>query len=153
MKIPLGLTVSPSSSDLPLVYKLKKSLYGLKHTSRQWFAKLSHALISRVYSLSLNNYSLLTKSSATSTVLIAVYVDDIRGNDTSEMLSLKAFLDKQFKIKDLEIVHYFLGFEVSWYSCQPTQIPEGAAFRISLFFCLICGDTFGHVYQDYLHFL
>lgn len=120
MKIPLGLIVSPSSSDPPLVCKLKKSLYGLKHASRQWFAKLSHALISRGYSSSINDYSLFTKSSATSIVLIAIYVDDILlvGNDASEMISLKAFMDDQFKIKDLGIVYYFLGFEVC-------HLPDG----------------------------
>ncbi|XP_019236563.1 PREDICTED: uncharacterized protein LOC109216822 [Nicotiana attenuata] len=46
MKIPLGLTVSSSSSGPPLVCKLKKSLYGLKQASRQWFAKLSTAVTS-----------------------------------------------------------------------------------------------------------
>lgn len=60
------------------------------------FAKLSHVFISRGYSSSLNDYSLFTKSSATSIILIAVYVDDIllAGNDTFEKLSLKAFLDE-----------------------------------------------------------
>nr|XP_016471636.1 PREDICTED: uncharacterized mitochondrial protein AtMg00810-like [Nicotiana tabacum] len=35
------------------------------------------------------------------------------GNDDVEMLSLKPFLDHQFKIKDLGTVHYFLGLEIS----------------------------------------
>nr|XP_016461019.1 PREDICTED: uncharacterized mitochondrial protein AtMg00810-like [Nicotiana tabacum] len=116
MKVPLGLSVSGSSPDgSPLVCRLRKSLYGLKHASRQWFAKLSTALLSKGYQSSLNDYSLFTKISATSTVILAVYVDDIllAGDDTEEMGSLKPFLDAQFKIKDLGNVHYFLGLEVS----------------------------------------
>ncbi|XP_019241775.1 PREDICTED: uncharacterized protein LOC109221785, partial [Nicotiana attenuata] len=50
----------------------------------------------------------------------AVYVDDILlvGNDLSEMLSLKSYSDTTFKIKDLGLVHYFLGLEIS-------LIPQG----------------------------
>nr|XP_016478308.1 PREDICTED: uncharacterized mitochondrial protein AtMg00810-like [Nicotiana tabacum] len=115
MKVPLGLIVSSSSSGPPFICKLKKSLYDLKQASWQWFAKLSHALIFRGYSFSLNGYSLFTKFTSSSTILIDVYVDDILlvRNDDSELTSLKAFLDQQFKIKDLEVVHYFLGLEVS----------------------------------------
>ncbi|XP_047256047.1 uncharacterized mitochondrial protein AtMg00810-like [Capsicum annuum] len=42
-------------------------------------------------------------------------MDDIllAGSDVSEMTNLKSFLDHQFKIKDLGLVHYFLGLEIS----------------------------------------
>lgn len=41
-------------------------------------------------------------------------MDDIlsAGDDVSELNNLKAFLDAQFKIKDLGEVHYFLGLEI-----------------------------------------
>ncbi|WMV20234.1 hypothetical protein MTR67_013619 [Solanum verrucosum] len=120
MKIPSGLTVSaPSTSSASLICRLNKSFDGLKQASRQWFAKLSHALISRGYLSSLNDYSLFTKCSTSSTVVIVVYVDDIllSGDDLHELTSLKAFLDDQFKIKDLGDVHYFLGLEVSRSFC------------------------------------
>ncbi|XP_070056703.1 uncharacterized protein [Nicotiana tomentosiformis] len=115
MKIPPGLNVTSSSSPIPLVCKLKKSLYGLRQASRQWFSKLSEALLSRCYISSLNDYSLFTKSSFGSLVVLAVYVDDIllAGDDLTEMNSLKSYLDDQFKIKDLGSVHYFLGLEIT----------------------------------------
>ncbi|XP_019264914.1 PREDICTED: uncharacterized protein LOC109242520 [Nicotiana attenuata] len=48
-------------------------------------------------------------------VILAVYVDDIilTGNDVSEIYALKSYLDEQFKIKDLGILYYVLGIEVS----------------------------------------
>ncbi|XP_019232324.1 PREDICTED: uncharacterized protein LOC109213033 [Nicotiana attenuata] len=68
----------------------------------------------------MNDYSLFTKVSSDSLIVLAVYVDDIllAGNDVIEMNSLKSFLDDQFKIKDLGSVHYFLGLEIS-------LIPQG----------------------------
>lgn len=115
MKIPPGIYVNSSSSSIPLVCKLKKLLYGLRQASRQWFSKLSEALLSRGYISSLNDYSLFTKSSSGSLVVLAVYVDDIllAEDDLTEMNSLKSYLDDQFKIKDLGLVHYFLGLEIT----------------------------------------
>ncbi|KAM3344263.1 hypothetical protein P3S68_026355 [Capsicum galapagoense] len=115
MKIPPGLIVSTSVSGPTLACKLRKSLYGLRQASRQWFAKLSQRLISRGYSASKNDSSLFSKLSDSSIVVLGVYVDDIllAGNDASEIQALKSFLDEQFMIKDLGFVHYFLGLEIS----------------------------------------
>ena len=43
-----------------------------------------------------------------------MYVDDIivAGNDAAEVARLKESLAKEFKIKDLESLQYFLGIEV-----------------------------------------
>lgn len=113
MEVPLGLVAAPN-----LVCKLNKSLYGLKKTCRQWYAKLTKVLCLRGYTHSMYGYSLFYKKEGSSAVYVAVYVDDIvlTSTNISEIESLNAYLHSRFKIKDLGMLHYFLGMEV-----LPTQ--------------------------------
>ncbi|XP_070003380.1 uncharacterized protein [Nicotiana sylvestris] len=117
MKIPpyLQLSSTSPSSSSPLVCRLRMSLYGLKQASKQWFSKLSEALLSRGYIPSKNDYSLFLKSTGSSHTVLVVCIDNIllAGDDIFELDVVKAFLDAQFKIKDLGSIHYFLGLEVT----------------------------------------
>lgn len=110
MKPPPGLTLS----DPTKVCRLKKSLYGLKQASRQWYAKLSSALKTMGYQHSRNDYSLFLKHMGDSIVFVAMYVDYviITGNHEQEITSLMEFLEHEFKIKDLGYLNYFLGLEI-----------------------------------------
>ncbi|XP_070035260.1 uncharacterized protein [Nicotiana tomentosiformis] len=93
--VPPGLEVCASPDSGPLVCRLKKSLYGLRQASRQRFSKLPETLHSKGYIASMNDYSLFTKSSSGTQVVLSMYVDDIllAGNDIVEMASLKSLLD------------------------------------------------------------
>ncbi|WMV21337.1 hypothetical protein MTR67_014722 [Solanum verrucosum] len=110
MKFPAGVT--PPSSNL--VCLLKKSIYGLRQASRQWYVKLTTALTFKGYTLSLNDYSLFYKKTDSSVSIVTIFVDDIlmTGNDMNELNNLKAFLHNEFRIKDLDSLHYFIGMEV-----------------------------------------
>lgn len=96
MKLPPGLMVPNSSPETTKVCKLHKSLYGLKQASRQWYAKLSAALVSIGYQHSFADYSLFTKTSGTKITALLVYVDDIvlAGDDLTEIQHVKSFLDQ-----------------------------------------------------------
>ncbi|KAK8921731.1 hypothetical protein KSP39_PZI020888 [Platanthera zijinensis] len=111
MSLPPG---SSSTLSNP-VCKLKKSIYGLKQASKQWYSKLSTALYSLGYKQSTSDHSLFIKTEGSAFTTILVYVDDIvlAGNCTSEFLSVKKYLHKQFQIKDLGPLRFFLGLEIS----------------------------------------
>ncbi|XP_026452006.1 uncharacterized protein LOC113352397 [Papaver somniferum] len=97
------------------VFKLKKSLYGLKQASRQWFVKLSLVLLSEGFAKSLCDNSLFTYHRGTTSIYFLVYADDIiiTGTDNNFINSLKLRLASHFSIKDLGSLKYFLGIEVS----------------------------------------
>lgn len=117
IKVTLGLDVNSSAStfSVPLVYRLRKSLYGLTQASRQWFSKSSEALLSKGYISSENDYFLFIKSVDGFLIILMVYADDMLlvGDNIVEMQTLKTYLDCQFKIKDLGSIYYFLGLEIS----------------------------------------
>ncbi|XP_019256443.1 PREDICTED: uncharacterized protein LOC109234851 [Nicotiana attenuata] len=110
MEVPQGLQV-----DTPgFICKLKKSLYGLKQASRQWYDKLTESLCSKGYVHFVSDYSFFYKKNGSSTPFVAVYVDDVilTGTDLEEINALKKFLHNKFKIKYPGKLHYFLGLEV-----------------------------------------
>ena len=115
------MRLPPGHPHLPdQVCKLRKSLYGLKQASRQWFAKLTHELTHQGFNQSRNDHSLFIRKTASGVIIAAVYVDDIvlTGTDQLGIHNLKHHLHHVFGIKDLGLLHYFLGFEVGY-------TPEG----------------------------
>jgi len=110
MTIPEGVSCSSDK-----VCKLKKSLYGLKQASREWYEKLTTLLLAEGYCQSTTDYSLFTLQHGSDFTALLVHVDDIilAGTSLVEFQRIKNILDNQFKIKDLGILKYFLGLEVA----------------------------------------
>ncbi|PNY13707.1 putative copia-type protein, partial [Trifolium pratense] len=92
---------------------LKKSLYGLKQAPRAWFDRLSTFLLHHGFICSKADSSLFILKTSSVTTLILIYVDDIlvAGNNDLFITNLVQQLGREFAIKDLGPLHYFLGVE------------------------------------------
>ena len=103
-----------AQGEIGKVCRLRKSLYGLKQSSRAWFEKFSQAVETFGMQKSKSDHFVFYKNSSSSINLLVVYVDDIviTGSDSKGILSLKSFLHNQFHTKDLGMLNYFLGVKV-----------------------------------------
>ncbi|KAD3067216.1 hypothetical protein E3N88_35096 [Mikania micrantha] len=109
MKMPNGYDKGGGSK----VCRLRKSLYGLKQASRNWYQKFTSALLELGFKQSFADHSLFTYKRKDVFIAALIYVDDVivTGNDQDKTQETKSFLDNKFSIKDLGPLKYFLGIE------------------------------------------
>ncbi|KAM0059843.1 putative RNA-directed DNA polymerase [Helianthus debilis subsp. tardiflorus] len=96
------------------VCKLNRALYGLKQAPRAWFQRLSSFLLNRGFQNSRADTSLFIYNRQGILIYLLVYVDDIiiTGNNENFINNFTSCLNKEFKIKDLGSLNFFLGLEV-----------------------------------------
>jgi hypothetical protein len=112
MDLPPGFT---TASDVGKVCKLNKSLYGLKQSPRAWFGKFSQSMKNYGFKQSQADHTLFLKCDKGKLTALIVYVDDmvVTGNDEEGIRRLRDYLAKEFEMKDLGALRYFLGIEVA----------------------------------------
>lgn len=66
-----------SSSIKGKVCRLRKSLYGLRHASCNWFSKFSYALLEYGFQQASAHHSLFTYSKGEVFIAVLVYIDDL----------------------------------------------------------------------------
>ena len=106
--------VAQGESDL--VCKLRRSLYGMKQSSRAWFSRFSSVVQEFDMIRSATDHSVFYHhSSIGQFIYLIVYVDDIiiTGSDHDGIQKLKQHLFSHFQTKDLGKLKYFLGIEVA----------------------------------------
>jgi histone deacetylase 1/2 len=93
------------------VCMLDKALYGLKQAPPAWYARRSAKLLDLGFNASKADTSLFYFNKGEVTVFVLVYVDDIIvASSTQEATEgLLRSLKKDFALKDLGELHYFLG--------------------------------------------
>jgi len=95
------------------VCKLKKDLYGLKQAPRAWYARIDNYLIRLGFSKSHADPNLYYKVVNNAPVILLLYVDDLfLTGEESLITQCKKELASEFDMKDLGLMHYYLGLEV-----------------------------------------
>ena len=97
------------------VYKLKKALHKLKQSPMVQFGRFAKVMKNMGYRQSQENHTLFVKHSNLGGVTtLLVYVDNIimTRNDGNERQTLRQCLTKEFVIKELRMLKYFLGIEI-----------------------------------------
>ena len=97
-----------------LVCKLKKSIYSLKQTSRQWYYKFHGVIISFGFVENPMDQCIFQKVSGSKTYFLVLYVDDIllATNDKGMMHGVKQFISKNFDMKDMGEASYVIGIKI-----------------------------------------
>ncbi|KAK2452382.1 putative mitochondrial protein [Trifolium repens] len=155
MDIPPGFETSENANK---VCKLKKSLYGLKQSPRAWFDRFTKVVKKSGYIQCQTDHTMFLKQSPSGKkAILIVYVDDIvlTGDHEEEIKRLKSLLAKEFEIKDLGNLKYFLGMEVArskkgisvsqrkyvldllketgMLGCKPSETPMDATVKLGNF--------------------
>ncbi|KAG8482828.1 hypothetical protein CXB51_024043 [Gossypium anomalum] len=155
MQQPEGFIVSEKENYVCL---LRKSLYGLKQSPRQWYKRFDSFMTSHDFKRSsLDSCVYFKKNCNGSFVYLLLYVDDmlIAAKDKGEIRKVKAQLSEEFEMKDLGTTKKILGMEIlrdrkasklyltqkgyiekvlcrfNMQSAKPVSTPLAAHFRLS----------------------
>jgi len=112
--------------------KLDRSLYGLKQAPQAWYSRLCGKLQSLGFVPSKADTSLFFYWKGNHVIFMLVYVDDIIMASSSQEAvdALLRDLEKDFAIKDLRNLHYFLGIQVQRKKGELLLTQERYAFDI-----------------------
>jgi hypothetical protein len=107
---PQGFEVNGKESH---VCRLKKALYGLKQAPRAWYSRIDGYLQSMGFTKSEADPNLYYIFVGTDLLILVLYVDDLFLTGAEKLIAgCKADMAVEFEMKDIGMMHYFLGLEV-----------------------------------------
>ena len=111
MMQPKGFVANDSGK---LVCRLKKSIYGLKQASRQWYLKFHSVVASYGFVENKVDQCIYCKVSGRKFIFLILYVDDIllASSDLGLLHETKRMLSNNFDMKDLGEASFVLGIEI-----------------------------------------
>jgi hypothetical protein len=119
---PQGFEVEDRKSH---VCRLKKALYRLKQATRAWYGHIDSFLMSLGFTKSKADSNLYFKVMNNELVILLLYVDDLFLTGEEKLITkCKKRLASEFEMKDLSLMHYFLGLEV-WQSPKRIFLNQG----------------------------
>jgi len=107
---PQGFEVHRKESH---VCRLKKALYGLKQPPRAWYFRIDTYLQQLGFTKSEADPNLYFIVVGEEPLILVLYVDDLIINNVERLIEgCKRDLASEFEMKDIGLMHYFLGLEV-----------------------------------------
>ena len=96
-----------------LVCKLKKSLYGLKQSGRNWYKLLNDHLEQDNFVRNLSDHCVYRKQIGDEQIIVTIWVDDliIAASSNDLLKEFKGTMKAKFNMKDLGKISYFLGIK------------------------------------------
>ncbi|RVW13581.1 Retrovirus-related Pol polyprotein from transposon TNT 1-94 [Vitis vinifera] len=103
-----------SNESKQLVCRLKRSIYGLKQASRQWYRKFDQMITSFGFKENTVDQCIYLKFSGSKFIILVLYVDDIllASSDVGLLHETKRFLSSKFDMKDLGNASFVLGIQI-----------------------------------------
>lgn len=101
-----------------MFYKLKKDLYGVKQAPRAWNEKIDAFFLCKGFHRSIAYRNLCIHLGNGLATVIVLYVDELiiiiifTGGDTKHITQTKRSLASKFEMKDMGLLHFFLGLEI-----------------------------------------
>nr|GEW72495.1 putative zinc finger, CCHC-type [Tanacetum cinerariifolium] len=97
-----------------LICKLKKSIYGFKQASRQWYLKFDKVMKKHNFIKNQVDQCVYLKMSGRNFIILVLYVDDIllASNNIDLLHESKRFLSRNFDMKDLGEASYIIRIEI-----------------------------------------
>jgi len=97
------------------VCKLKRSLYGLKQSPRQWYKRFDSFMLSHGFKRSKYDSCVYLKHDNGSPIYLLLYVDDmlIAAKSRKDITTLKKLLSSEFDMKDLGAAKKILVMEIT----------------------------------------
>jgi hypothetical protein len=94
--------------------RLKKSIYGLKQVSIQWYLKFDEVVKKCGFVKNQVDNCIYIKIKGSMFIVLVLYVDDIllASSDKNLLYETKGFLSSNFDVKDLGAASYVLGIEI-----------------------------------------
>jgi hypothetical protein len=94
--------------------RLKKSIYGLKQASSQWYLKFNKTIRNFEFKENKEDSCIYAKFKNMKFIFLILYVDDIllASSDVDLLLETKKFLSLKFYIKDLGEASFVLRIEI-----------------------------------------
>lgn len=98
-----------SENEERIVYKLRKSLYGLKQSGRNWNKVLHEHLVGTGFDRNPVDHSIYSKQVNNNLIIVLIWVDDliVTSDDEDLMKQFKEGMNCHFKMKDLGRISLF----------------------------------------------